>query len=69
MERSYADQVKVLQEKLDEVENQRKEYQTLALIYETRLNQNQRAYEDARHRAARRVADLANENLRLRNGK
>ena len=69
MERSYADQVKVLQEKLDEVENQRKEYQTLALIYETRLNQNHQAHEYARHRAARRVADLANENLRLRNGK
>ena len=69
MEPSHADQVKFLQEKLDEAENQRKEYQTLALIYETRLNQNHQAYEDARHRAARRVADLANENLRLRNGK
>lgn len=69
MERSIDDKVKVLEEKLEEVENQRKEYQALSTIYETRLNRNHRAYEDARYRAARREADLANENLRLRNSK
>lgn len=62
MERSSEDQIKILQEKLDEAENQRDVYRQLAEMFENRLNQSHQAYEDARHRA-----ELANEFVRQTN--
>lgn len=79
MERSSDDQVEALLEKQDDKEHQCRQYRTLtkkfpnlAKKYEARTKKDTEAYKDLPQfafRAAQREADLANDNLRLRNGK